>query len=166
MLTAEQLSVGDLSELEVWTRKLGVQLPGRLVVLLHGEPGAGKTEFVKAFVNGICLNAGERCKVEVSSPTFALHHSYELGLEFLETVDHWDLYRLEGEDDLESSGFWDQFSASRFLIFIEWPERLREAWLPRDVGLWRIEIQRVNQGAEPEVGSRRSIRYEVLQREV
>jgi tRNA threonylcarbamoyladenosine biosynthesis protein TsaE len=164
MPPAGQISIESLQQLADWTKGLSEKLPGRLVVLLRGEPGAGKTELVKAFVRGLLAkvsqleNRQDSQASEVSSPTFALHHSYEVGQRI---VDHWDLYRLEGEDDLESSGFWDQFSAEEFLIFVEWPDRLQVKWIPQNLELWQIEIKRVI-GENSE--SKRSITVEVLQK--
>lgn len=132
-------------------------LPGRLIVLLAGEPGAGKTEFVRAFVQSLTkgssvdviastedeTNAGQRLDVAVTSPTFALHQCYEVNADSLMEVDHWDLYRLESEDDLESSGFWDQFSKPQLLVFIEWPERVLTSWLPQNIETWSLQIEKL-----------------------
>ena len=46
-------------------------------------------------------------------------------------VDHLDLYRVENESDLESTGFWDLFEKEEGLIFVEWAERLGKAGLSR-----------------------------------
>lgn len=102
------------------------QLPHALL-LLSGDLGAGKTTFTSQLGNYFRLK-------EISSPTFALHHCYESNeIE----VHHWDLYRLEDQDDLESSGFWDQFayekqliSEKKRLVIVEWPERLNQEDLP------------------------------------
>jgi tRNA threonylcarbamoyladenosine biosynthesis protein TsaE len=64
-----------------------------------------------------------------SSPTFAIHHRYEnlsTGFGF----DHVDLYRLESDDDLESTGFWDLFAPPKGLVVIEWSDRLAVDLLP------------------------------------
>ena len=87
----------------------------RLVVLLDGEMGAGKTQFTHFFVGA--LGGGE-----TSSPSFAIHHSYPIGTR---TLDHFDLFRLQSEDELEATGFWDFFRNQNGIIIIEWAERLR-----------------------------------------
>lgn len=101
-----------------------------ILLLLSGDLGAGKTEFTTQL--GSFLNLKE-----ISSPTFALHQCYESDTYELH---HWDLYRLEDQDDLESSGFWDQFSYedkslhSSFnktkILIVEWPERINSVDLP------------------------------------
>lgn len=98
-----------------------------VLLLLSGDLGAGKTTFTSQLGRYFHLK-------EISSPTFALHHCYES--KEIE-MHHWDLYRLEDQDDLESSGFWDQFayealsnSEKKRLVVVEWPERLDFEDLP------------------------------------
>jgi tRNA threonylcarbamoyl adenosine modification protein YjeE len=81
---------------------------------LSGGLGAGKTTFVRAFVEAWCEAAGRACD-EVSSPTFALVHAYDDG-----RLLHADLYRLSGIGDTETTGLWDH---GPVVALIEWPER-------------------------------------------
>src|SRR6185312_16339995 len=107
------------TEAQVWAKSLNRQLQRPSIVLLSGELGAGKTQFVKWMLE----DQGVRDAV---SPTFAVHQQYETphGL-----IDHVDLYRLQSAADLESSGFWDLLTQPQALIFVEWAERLpRESW--------------------------------------
>ena len=83
------------------------------VVCLNGQPGAGKTHFVK----GVLAALGYRG--EVTSPTFAVCHRYEKGLPF--PVLHYDLYRITDEDDLYSVGFFEDVNEKN-CVFIEWSE--------------------------------------------
>ena len=83
------------------------------VVCLNGQPGAGKTHFVK----GVLAALGYRG--EVTSPTFAVCHRYEKGLSF--PVLHYDLYRITDEDDLYSVGFFEDVNEKN-CVFIEWSE--------------------------------------------
>jgi tRNA threonylcarbamoyladenosine biosynthesis protein TsaE len=111
-------------------KHLKKKIGAKTILLLSGELGAGKTQFAKTLVQ--VLHGRDK----VFSPTYALHHHYA----GTPDVEHWDLYRLDNEDDLESSGFWDQFS-SPALIIIEWPERLKIEWLPNDWQLIKVHIQ-------------------------
>ncbi len=109
-----------------------IQLDGlRKIFLLSGPLGAGKTEFVKQWgaLWGI---------MDVASPSFALHHSYESSFGSLE---HWDLYRLEDVDQLESVGFWDQFQTPQGTLLIEWPERVPSDWWPKDWKVFWLDFQ-------------------------
>lgn len=107
----------------------------KTLILLHGPMGAGKTEFVKNFVGAFGVT-------EAASPTFALHHAYR----GRRLIDHWDLYRLQDQEDLESSGFWDQFERPEFLVIVEWAERLPKDWIPRYIQILEIKIEVLPQG--------------------
>lgn len=109
-----------------------VQIEGsRKVFLLSGPMAAGKTEFVKQW--GALWGISD-----VASPSFALHHSYESSQGYLE---HWDLYRLDDVDQLESVGFWDLFQAQEGILLIEWPERVPSEWWPRDWKTYWLEFK-------------------------
>ena len=102
-----------LDELRDWGRRFGRAAHAPVVVVIHGELGAGKTTLVQA----IC--AGYGVKEEVTSPTFALVHEYHAERS---TVHHLDLYRLERPEELDSIG-WDEIVGARALVLVEWPER-------------------------------------------
>ena len=87
----------------------------RLLVFLDGPMGVGKTRFVCDFAHA--LGAGE-----MASPSFAIHHSYR-GDNY--DIEHFDLFRLESEDDLESTGFWDCFRKREGIVIVEWAARLQ-----------------------------------------
>lgn len=108
----------------------------KTVWLLEGDVGSGKTETVKALARLLRVK-------EVASPSFAVHHRYLTSDDF--PIEHLDLYRLESEDDLESTGFWDLFSAPEGLIVIEWADRLNVQYLPRDWTLFRLQYEIVGE---------------------
>ena len=56
----------------------------------------GKTAFTTGFAKGLGID------VDVSSPTFAICNTY-IGEE--NTLYHFDMYRVDGWDDLYSTGF-------------------------------------------------------------
>lgn len=82
------------------------------VILLHGEMGAGKTVFTK----GLCRALG--VEDYVTSPTFTVVNEYE-GTAF--PVYHFDLYRIEDEDELLEIGF-EEYLQSGGICIIEWPQ--------------------------------------------
>lgn len=60
--------------------------------------------------------------VQVVSPTFTLHNTYHLsGF----TVEHFDLFRLKNDKDLESIGFWEIFEQKQVIVVVEWADRLK-----------------------------------------
>lgn len=100
--------------------RLAQQLKGGEVLAFTGGMGMGKTAFTAGLVEG--LGGGN----VVSSPTFALVNEYPGRL----TVEHFDMYRITGWDDLYSTGFFDYLDTDCVLV-IEWSENV-EAALPED----------------------------------
>jgi len=113
-------------------------LKGRTLLLLEGPVGAGKTELVKTLSQKLGL-------ADAASPSYAIHHRYE-DSSTGQSMDHVDLYRLDSEDDLESTGFWDLFQEPQGLIVIEWPERLNAEYLPLN---WPQIKVTITKGAGP-----------------
>ncbi len=118
------------------TIELGEEFAGRLkpgdIVELHGDLGAGKTEFVK----GIC----SFFEVEeiVSSPTFTIINQYFGTFEDEEfPIYHIDLYRIKNADDLAEIGFEECIYADNSIKVIEWPEKSKGA-IPRTS--YKVEI--------------------------
>ncbi len=91
------------------------------VVCLEGDLGAGKTTFTQA------LACALGAKGRVASPTFCIVREHPIphgegdGSSPALLV-HMDLYRLNGEDDVEAIG-WDDYLARGAVIVVEWPER-------------------------------------------
>ena len=80
------------------------------VIAYRGPMGAGKTAFTRGLARGLGLED------HVSSPTFALVHQYGSGASALY---HFDMYRVDGFDDLYSTGFFDYLDFGGILA-IEW----------------------------------------------
>ncbi|MGB3681428.1 MAG: tRNA (adenosine(37)-N6)-threonylcarbamoyltransferase complex ATPase subunit type 1 TsaE [Rubrobacteraceae bacterium] len=96
-------------------RMAGLLKPGDVVVL-SGEVGAGKTTFVRSAAAALGV------KERVTSPTYQMARGYEGSVGGRRvTVNHLDLYRLEGlesRDVLELDDYLDP----RAITFIEWAE--------------------------------------------
>jgi tRNA threonylcarbamoyladenosine biosynthesis protein TsaE len=113
----------DEAETRAWGRRLAAVLQGGEVIRLQGELGAGKTTFTRGLAEGLGASPGQ-----VHSPTYSLVHIYRDD-DGSPVLHHVDLYRVEGEVDLEEIGLEDVFAA-RVPAAVEWPERLR-AWRHR-----------------------------------
>ncbi len=102
-------------------RKLVRLLEPPQMLLLRGELGAGKTTLVKGIAEA--LDAAEAD--EVTSPTFTLLHEYD-GTRDDKPVKlyHLDVYRLEGERQLETLGL-DELQTNDALIFVEWGDKFK-----------------------------------------
>ncbi len=94
------------------------------VIALSGPLGAGKTTFVRCFVQALGGNASD-----VSSPTFVIAQEYNTPrAKFV----HIDAYRLGGASELDTIGWDEMLEARDAIIAVEWAERI-EAALPDDV---------------------------------
>ena len=104
------------------TQKIGFQIARQLrvpsVVLLCGALGTGKTTLAR----GIALGMGIEDGSLISSPSFTLVNIYAGRCR----VFHVDLYRLESERDIRSTGL-DEFLGLNGVTIVEWGERL-PAW--------------------------------------
>ena len=108
--------------------KIGAVLRKGDVIAYRGGLGAGKTTFTR----GLAIGAG--LEDEVTSPTFALINEYHGDLD----IYHFEMYRIEGTDDLETTGFFD-YPMDESVFVIEWSENISEI-LPENTIY--IEIKR------------------------
>lgn len=113
-------------------------LSGGFVILLYGDLGTGKTVFVRGVCEALNISG-------VRSPSFTLINEYsrESGITGGEgvrgngfqgcprdsnkkffSVIHADLYRLD-ENNADSIGLEEFCGLDDFVVFIEWPERLK-----------------------------------------
>ena len=125
-------------ETENLARKFASKLKGNEVIAFYGDLGAGKTAFTRGVADFFGL------KDEVSSPTFALVNEYSSEKA---KIYHFDMYRINTLEDLESTGFFDYLG--RGIILVEWSENIKE-YLPEDLieikisktgeNSWEIEI--------------------------
>lgn len=93
------------------------------VVLLSGDLGAGKTQFVQ----GVAAKLGTRAAV--TSPTFNILLEYTDGDM---PIYHFDLYRLDEEEELEDIGYFEAIDGdSDGVAFVEWGEKFPDS-LPCD----------------------------------
>ena len=85
-------------------------------VALFGDLGVGKTAFVRGFASVVTPGA------LVRSPTFSLVNEYRARPL---SLFHFDMYRIESEDDLLSIGFDDYLMRDGFCL-TEWSENILE----------------------------------------
>ena len=96
-------------------------------IALYGDLGVGKTAFVRGFTSQISPSS------RVKSPTFALVNEYKGSLM---SVFHFDMYRIENEDELYSIGFYD-YLQRKGICLVEWSENIEDS-LPDEY--LRVEI--------------------------
>ena len=115
-------------------------------IALNGDLGAGKTAFVRGFAS--VLSPGSRVK----SPSYTIVNEYRRGAI---PVFHFDFYRLEDEDGLDSIGF-DEYLISGVCI-CEWCDKIDTVRPPdsttvtiekTDESARRITIETPTKGSE------------------
>lgn len=102
-------------------KKLGSMLHAGDIIAYQGGLGAGKTTFTRGLAIGLGLGDN------VFSPTFALVNEYK-GKNI--SLYHFDMYRISGEDDLESTGFYD-YPFEDNIVAVEWSENIAD-FLPEN----------------------------------
>ncbi len=100
------------AETEALARCLSPYLLAGDTIALTAPMGAGKSVFARGLARGLGIEG------PVQSPTFTLCRSYDTKPAAFE---HWDFYRLETEDDLESTGFFT-LESRESIRAIEWAD--------------------------------------------
>ena len=108
--------------------KLGGLLKAGDMIAYKGGLGAGKTTFTRGLAIGMGLGDN------VTSPTFALVNEYR-GEDI--TLYHFDMYRINSEEDLESTGFYD-YDFENNVAAVEWSENIAD-FLPKSTIYITIE---------------------------
>ncbi len=102
-----------------YAESLGPSLRRNAVVLLVGDLGSGKTQFVR----GVCRYF--KVAEMVSSPTFVMLHRYagqdSAGKELL--IYHFDLYREGETSEILELGY-EEFFRGNGVCLVEWGDRL------------------------------------------
>ena len=94
--------------------KIGREIIAGTVYTLLGDLGVGKTTFTQGVAVGLGILG------PVNSPTFTILQIYEEGrIPFY----HFDVYRIEEEEEMEEVGY-DDYFYSDGVCFIEWANRI------------------------------------------
>lgn len=100
---------------------IGAAAVGGDVIALVGDLGTGKTCLSQGIARG--LDVPE--VYPITSPTFTLINEYPGRV----TLYHFDIYRLQGAQDLEDMGYEDYFYGGGVTV-IEWAERIKDILPP------------------------------------
>ncbi len=95
-------------------KKIAKKVKGGEVILLNGDLGSGKTVFAKGFAEGLNI------KEPVTSPTFTIVNKY-IGKK---TMYHFDMYRLEDEEEALAAGLDELIDEEDAVKLIEWSEKV------------------------------------------
>jgi tRNA threonylcarbamoyladenosine biosynthesis protein TsaE len=105
--------------------RLAACLSAPMIVTFSGDIGVGKTTFIRAMLYSLGV------KSVIKSPTFSIVESYQ-GTHL--QINHFDLYRIRDEIELDEIGFREYFSNTA-LCCIEWPEQAPTYLAKVDVGI-------------------------------
>lgn len=131
------------------TEKIAGDLAQRLqtgdVVRLHGDLGVGKTVFARGLVRGL------GSEDLVSSPTYSIMNVYHGRVD----IYHFDLYRLEDENEVYEAGLYENIGKNGVSI-IEWPDlvsqypegRVIDVYLSKNLGVSEDFREIVVKGAD------------------
>ncbi len=98
---------------------LGQSVSEGSVILLSGDYGVGKTEFVRGVVHGFL---GDEHASQVASPSFSTLLVYEA---LPRRVCHYDLYRMKDSEGISLSAIF-QDAEEDDLLCVEWAECLSQ----------------------------------------
>lgn len=112
----EKLISNSENETKLIGKKFAEKLKKGDVVVLTGDLGSGKTKFTEGVLQYFGLED------EISSPTFTIVNEYanENGI-----IYHFDVYRLEDEDEFYAIGGEEYFQKG--ICLIEWGEMIEKA---------------------------------------
>ncbi len=105
------------ADTEDFAKALAEKLTGGEIIAFRGPMGMGKTCFTRGLAAGLGFTG------QVTSPTFAIVNEYIGGRLPLY---HFDMYRIEGWEDLYSCGYFDYMDMGG-IIAAEWSENIEAA---------------------------------------
>lgn len=105
-----------------------------------GEMGVGKTTFISYLAKAMGVED------DISSPTYGYVNEYQSP--YFGTVYHFDLYRIESEEEAYDIGI-EEYLYGDDIVFIEWAENI-ENLLPEDC-VWISMRKNDHDGREIEV---------------
>tara|TARA_B100001250_G_scaffold393129_1_gene395613 strand:- start:453 stop:905 length:453 start_codon:yes stop_codon:yes gene_type:complete len=129
--------------------KIASCLHGGEVIYLKGELGTGKTTLVRGALNRLGHTGN------VKSPTFTIVEPYSINNH---VIYHFDLYRLDDPEELESLGIRD-YCDGQSICFFEWPEKGKNLLPNADIN---IELTYLKNAREIEFTSKSEVGQAIL----
>lgn len=118
-----QIRIESLADLPSAAIEFLENIGNAKIIAFSAEMGSGKTTFITALLRAMGIKDVE------GSPTYSLVNIYES--EMYGSIHHFDLYRIEDEDEALDIGIEEMIYSDNF-CFIEWPEKIASL-LPDDI---------------------------------
>ena len=112
-----KIDISNLKQTESLGKQIGeflVNFNGLAIFYLDGNLGTGKTTLVREILKAMGWQGA------VKSPTFSILEEYQIANK---DVFHFDLYRLDSQNDFEMLGI-EINANSRGIFFIEWSHKI------------------------------------------
>lgn len=149
-LASFSITLGDEDATLALAQSIAQHLAAGMIIYLRGDLGSGKTTLVRGILHALGY-AGR-----VKSPTYTLLEPYHVGGLDLR---HFDLYRLNHEQEWESAGFRDELNGHN-IFFIEWPEKAQHLIPPADI---QIHLEILPRGRQANINAMTEIGKQCLQ---
>jgi tRNA threonylcarbamoyladenosine biosynthesis protein TsaE len=115
-----KILIQNQQEMADFAIKMAKSIKNNQIITLEGNLGAGKTFFAKNFISFLT----DIKQSEITSPTFNIYNHYQINKQ---NIYHFDLYRINDEEELDNIGFYDLLKDG--ICLIEWPE-IAKKYLP------------------------------------
>ncbi len=124
------VTVASVQETQAFAEQLAHWLRPGCFLAFRGGLGVGKTTFCTGLAKGL------GCTDPVSSPTFSIVNYYR----GTTPLAHFDMYRIQTAEDLQTTGFFDYLDAGA-VVAAEWSENVSALTGEADV---TVTIERID----------------------
>jgi L-threonylcarbamoyladenylate synthase len=116
LISKSEIETGKIAEF-LLKKATKLEQNKAIVFSLSGDLGCGKTVFSRSLGKKLGINQ------KILSPTFVIYNQYHLKNSIFKTFYHFDLYRLNSENEFKEINFLDHFQPST-ISCLEWPENM------------------------------------------
>ena len=107
-----------IEDTQLLASKISKRITEGSLILLNGEMGSGKTQFVRFLCDSLGVISN------VSSPSFLILNKYDTKTNL--EIFHFDFYRIKDSRDLEEIGFFEILESNKGVVIVEWAHIFKE----------------------------------------